>query len=288
MPFKVDSAFRKLIVDSGLPLRTFAKATDSSPLDILKWWSKEEFTFLSDKQIQSFESYFAISANDILDSNYNLKLLRERIFNHPLKLPEKYEKDAGSFVRSSFYILKYLRLLFGQKFVDDLLIDMEMHPSYMDDLDNTINIRFINDLLIRCKKMGFSKDEFTNLANSLFMSIENTSSEFLFNNISGYEDFYHALSKLPTKFDVNFNYEFNIGISGAEVIATPTEIMEEVLEDKRVNTKTLFNYRPMLFSQAPMVAKLRPAKISVDSCLSRGDRFSRYKIDFTQSSFRLV
>lgn len=283
-----DKALKKLIIDSGLPLKKFAEATETSSLDTLKWWNSEEKLFIKDSQINSFQNFFAITIEDLLEDESKISLLRKRVFGDRDALPEKYENDANSFVRSTYYILKYLRMLYGQAFVDQTVLSLDVHPLYLDKLDNKINIRFLIDLLNKCKELGFKQQDFQRLSGSLFLSIENSESEDLFSTAHSYEDIYNSLSLIVNKFDHNFDYDFVIGKTGADLITRPTEKIKHLLDDPTLNSEILFSYRPMLFSQAPLINNRPGLDIKVKSCTSRGDSFSRYQVHFPDVTLKIL
>lgn len=280
MNLNLDESFRKVITQSGLPLAQFAKATQTSALQTLKWWSKEESVFLTDLQISNFENYFAIPVKSITGENPNIDLLRKRIFGEISSLPEKYEIGANSYVRSSYYIIQYLSLLFGKEYTDRLLTSLEVHPDYLNDLNRKINVRFIRDLLTVCKNLNFKNIEFSNLANSLFMSVDNTPTENLFKNVQNYEEFYYQFETSTSHFDKNFIYDFIIGKNGVDIITKPSEDLNYLIKAKNIDISILFEYRPLLFAHAPALSQLETLSVEVKSCISRGDRFSRYRIPF--------
>lgn len=284
----LDEAFRKLIRESGLPLTKFAEATETTKNQTLLWWSQPHKFFLSDKQISLFESFYGIPIDELAYSSEKIQLLRKRFNDNPTSLPEKYELGASSYVRSSFYILKYLSFLNGQEFVDKLVTKLDVHPLYLENVDNKINIQFITDLLNQCKILGFDKEHFKNLASSMFLSIENTSIENLFSTVNSYEEFYHSLEKMACHFDSNFDYDFKIGRTGAEFITKPSEQLKELLSTSDTDISFLYQYRPLLFAQAPLICEMKPLPIEVRSCVSRGDLSSCYRVHFPDVTLRII
>jgi hypothetical protein len=275
-----DLLLKSIIKESGLPLKTFAKATGFLCRDALKWWSDIESINLKDKQIENFEKYFGVS----MDASHfeTIHLLRKRMFGEFQHLPLRYSVNAKSKARSSYYILRYLELLYGKIFVDKLLCSMLVHPRFFENLDREINLTFLNDLLSQCENIGFKDSDFKNLAQSMFLSIDNTLIEQEFLKCNNHKDFFITLSKLIGLFDTNFIYNFNPSQNSVEMTSKLCPEIEDALNENNQHIDKVLKYRPILFSQIPKLAKLSEIEVAVSDCQSRGDRLSRFHANFSQ------
>lgn len=164
----------------------------------------------------------------------------------------------------------------GQNYVHHIMSRLQIHPCYFDEPSNKINIHFFIDLLNECRRLGFKDFDYRKLASALFMSVENTFLDTLFEGRTCYEDAYYAIQESTPYFDTNFTYEFNIGSTGFELITKPTETISDLIHSRHLPAKLLFNYRSIIFGTMPLLCGLPAIQLEVLQCISRGDKQSRY------------
>ena len=151
-----------------------------------------------------------------------------------------------------------------------------IHPSYFDDLNRKINILFIMDLLNHCKKKGFTKRDFIRLASSLFLSIENTEIETAFTNKTDYESSYYQIKNSTHHFDLNFDYDFQIGITGFDLKCKPREHVERLIEKHEYDSDILHQYRNILFGAMPSLSNLPYIELNQQTYMSKGNFVTHY------------
>ena len=247
----------------------------TSAQDTLAWWSQKNST-LTEQQMENLQIFFEQSANKLVNELSALSAIRKKSFGSQIALPEKYQKNANSFARSSYHILKYLKLLYGKATVNNVLLKLGIHPSFFKNLNNKISIRFLIDLLNHCHNIGFKEKHFSALSSSLFLAVDGTQLQSLFDGCRKYEDVYNAIAQSTPYFDNNFEYKFHIGGSGFELFSKPNEL---VLQDIQTQPgqEFLYLYRSKLFGAMPQLCKFPPIEIEVKSCISQGDRVSHYQ-----------
>lgn len=275
-------ALREFVADTGIPLLTLSNGCGLTSIETLKWWSGKNY-IIRHKHVANLGDYLGIAEDSILNSTYNRQLVRRRIFDSKLALPEIYEEKAESYVRSSAYILEYLRLLFGQSYVDDMLQKMNVHPCFFDDEDRKINILFIMELLHQCKALGFSAKDFKSLTSSMFLSIENSKISNIFKPTQSYEDAYSMIHRSSKYFDGNFEYNFSISKTGVLIKSTPQDHTINLLEKSGHDAAFLHEYRGLIFLNMPVLCQL-PALdfFTKKKCVSLGNAPSEYEIQFPQ------
>ncbi len=279
---KVQAAFRKFITNSGIPLSKVASIAEISPESLLQWWNQK--THLDVKKVEAFIQYYGFTVDQMLDESLDISLFRKRFMHQQMALPEVYAANSFSYVRSSAHILRYLRLLYGQKFVDELLIQMQIHPCYFENFENRINLLFFVDLLNTCKKLGFTNKDIQQLSRNLFLSVENTSIHTLFKNCRNYEEVFQAIEASTRFFDDNFEYKFSISKNGFELKCKLNESLTTDFQNYKEKTDALFFYRSKLFGSMPLLCGYDSIQIDVKSCISRGDRFCHYRADFPRQT----
>jgi hypothetical protein len=281
-------ALKKMILATGMPLKKFSEAADLSPSKTLDWWCGGS-KILGRHHIVNLREYFGLTEEQCRDGQFDIKLLRKRIYGDRMSLPDLYEESAYSYVRSSGHILEYLKLLYGQHYVDKLLMSMNIHPCYFDDPTRKINILFFMDLLKHCSNIGFGREEFRRLASSLFLMVEGTQIASKFPRARSFEEAYCTIDEGTYLFETNFDYKFNIASSGFELTAVPKDEIAELIEKSGKDVAPLYLYRSLIFGAMPILCSLPGLSLQVQSCISRGDDVSRYTGQFPrvfQTAFR--
>lgn len=271
----------KITKESGIPLKLLAEATEIRSSEILKWWNEPSIkSFFKQKHLNNFSKYFGIPEEKFIDETYDRKLLRKRVLGDRFDLPEIYEEAAHSYMRSSYYIVEYLRLLYGTHFVDRLLMELQVHPLCFEDLNKKVSICFVNDLLVKCRQLGFEDMQFESLAGSMFMSVEKDNLDRLFSDTTCYESFFSSLARMVNYFDTNFQYEFDIGFSGVKVINKTSSDLQRLIDEGRVDYEFLQLYRGKLYKKAPQLAGLPALSPRMGSLSGRGCFVSSYEMSF--------
>lgn len=278
---ELESVFRNLIVETGMPLKVFAKAAGIRSESVLTWYSKitqpERFAY---KHLKNFSETFGFSEESIFHSTYDRALLRKRFLGPVNSLPDRYQENADSYIRSSYYIIEYLTLLYGKQAVDKILFDLKVHPTFVDNVNNKVSILFVMDLLRACQKLGFKERDFKSLAGSMFLSVEKDQLQSLLTGVDRLESFMYVFPELCSYFDMNFEYKFNVGISGVEIINKPSDSLMKLVSNKQVDIKLLEFYRNLLYNQSPKLVDLPEVSAEVNSSLSSGHSFVRHMVRF--------
>ncbi|MCB9072049.1 MAG: hypothetical protein H6623_00385 [Bdellovibrionaceae bacterium] len=269
---------RSFVTETGIPLLTLSNACELQSIETLKWWSGKS-QIMRFKHIAKLANYLGVPEESILNADHNRQLIRRRIFDSRIALPEIYEENAESYVRSSSYILEYLHLLHGQKFVDTVLVQMNIHPCYFDQVERKINLRFVIDILNLCKTYGFTNKDFHQLARSVFLGIEGTSAETVFPTTETYGEAYELIAENSQLFDRNFEYKITHGTDFTCILATPLDHTVSIIDTYCGDSKILHDYRGILFAAIPSLCRLNPLEIAIRSrCYFSGDKVSEYKI----------
>ncbi len=277
----IDKTFVKLIRDTGLPLKVFSTAASVAPESVLKWWADANGQHtLRDSNLTSFSQYFGFSENHLLSDTYDKRLLRKRFLGKRTDLPEKYEFNARSYLRSSFYILEYLTLMYGRHFSDNLLFEMGVHPLMFQNLDQKINLVFVNDLLNRCKTLGFSESHFYSLAGSLFLSVEADELKSRVAIKPTPEVFFGSLEGIANKFDINFQKNFEVSKNRATIVETLSPEIERFVQTEKINLDFLIFYRKLLYQSSPKLANMPAFKTTIKRNDLRGSIQTTYTIEF--------
>lgn len=281
----IDKTFLKIVTESGIPLKKLAEATSCKSSEILNWWNQHHTSnCMKYSHLRDFAQYFGMKEEALIDNTYNKSLLRKRFLGKKTDLPDYYEENANSYIRSSFYIIEYLNMLYGQAFTDELLKELNVHPLYFEDLNKKISILFVNDLLKKCRDLGFNHNQFETLAGSMFISVEMNNLDSLFEDVDCYESFFECLKNLNKYFDNNYSCHYSISRSGVRIIELPSSDLKELHHKGSIDLKFLEYYRSLLYKHSPKLAGLNPTQPKVKTSLSRGDLFSTIDINFNKIS----
>jgi hypothetical protein len=281
-----ETSLRTLITESGMPLRLFSEAVGRSPEEILNWWSRKGGS-LTTKNLVSLSQFLGISERDLLEPNKSLRsgLVRSRMFLGPQTLPENYSFHAATYVRTSVHIVEYLSLVYGRRFADQALINLNIHPLYFDNLENKINLTFYIDMFNQLAYLGLPEEEIASLGFYIFLRLQDTELGAKFRMARTYEESYWVLAQHAHLFESNFEYDFQISRDKIRIVAKPTEANLFIGGRGPEYYSRLIHYRRNVFSWFPILSNLAPLKLESVRCLLKGDKLTVYEAAFPKDSF---
>lgn len=274
----IDDNVRQLVRESGIPLGVLAEAVGWKNYQILEWWACRGPT-LDFNNLRSLAQFLGISMDALFQGNYDIGLIRMRIFKGPNTLPENYSEHASSYVRTLAHIIEYLAMLYGRHFTDNLLRNLNIHPLFFDKLDNKINLTFYMDIFNKLSEMGLSDREISSLACYIFLSLRDTEIGLKFKTAKNHQESYAILAENATQFETNFDYDFQIDSDRIRIIAKPTEAALFLSRKSPEEYKRLFMYRKNVFSWFPTLSNLSPLHMTTTKCILRGDPLTIYEAD---------
>lgn len=256
---KNEQLVHEFIKDIGMPLNKAASAIGVKPQDFLDWWVGKKTTnkLIHQKGIERLSSFLNISEDSVFQKNYSKELLRKRLFENPLELPEKYSTKSYSFLRSSAHIIKYITLSRGQHFTDQLLQKLDLSPLIYDDTQNKINIKYFIDLLETLKATGFPQSELDFIASLLFLSVNGTRFHSDFLKASNYQDCFIAFAQNISNLESNFEYQLDIDSKNFKIVTTLHFENHHDL-DNSISFDTLLRYRTICLSWFPRLSNFLP------------------------------
>lgn len=280
----IDKTFLKIVTESGIPLKKLAEATSCKSSEILKWWNQHHTSnCMKYSHLRDFAQYFGMKEEALIDNTYNKSLLRKRFLGKKTDLPDYYEENANSYIRSSFYIIEYLNMLYGQAFTDELLKELNVHPLYFEDLNKKISILFVNDLFKKCRELGFTDSHFENLAGSMYLSLEQNDLESLFEDVSCYESFFIAFEQLCRYFDHNFTSVYKIGRSGFTLTEKPSDEVLGYAKKGQLDLDFIQYYRGLLIKHSPKMGQLNCVHPSLSKIESGSNLVTTYNVRYSSS-----
>lgn len=251
-------SIRQLILDTGLPLNKAPKALGMTSAHFMSWWSSKDQAVESRLNLTQLSQYLGISEDQIVSRTYDHDLVRTRIFDNPLKLPEKYSMNQFSFIRTSAHIFKYLKLTRGQHFADQIALKLNVSPLLYQNLSNRISLNYFLDLLDILEQKGFSKHELDTLSGVLFLGLTESDLYAEFKKSKNYYDCYNTLAKNLKLFDQNFEYRSDLDENQYRMTTfLPFENHNHFQwEDSKM--KKLQRYRQLLLGWFPYLCGLAP------------------------------
>jgi len=271
----LDKNLRELILNTGLPLRAFARLVGVTSEQCLLWWSDSK-NLPPNLQFENLSSFLGANISQQGHADSDLKKIRQHMSVTNYNLPERYAYYPLSYVSSSRHIVKLLRYQYGREKAHEILSGLSVNYNYFEDIRNKINLRFFEDLLSTYVAQGNGVEHFDYLSRALFLSIENTALAEFFQRTASYEEAYQQIECSVPQFDLNFEYKFSISKSGVELTTKPSEALAESMKNKRYGSELLYRYRAGLFGNMVMLCNLRPVKLAVKACISQGDSVCRY------------
>jgi hypothetical protein len=280
-----DQSLRALITESGMPLKLFSEAIGTSAEDVLKWWSTKSCS-LSTKNLESLSLFLGISESNLLNSDrvFRTSLVRSRMFLGPQTLPENYALHAGTYVRTSVHIVEYLAMVYGRRFADQALLNLNIHPLYFENLENKINLTFYIDMFNELDRLGLHDAEIASLGFYIFLKLQDTKLGEYFKRARTYEESYWVLAQHATMFESNFEYDFQISRDKIRIVAKPTKANLFIAGRDSEYYRRLFMYRKNVFSWFPILSSLAPLELKSVRCLMNGDDRTVYEAAFPDNS----
>lgn len=247
------------IKDVGMPLNMAAATIGIQPQEFLNWWSGITNTnkLIAQKGIERLSSALKINEDSFYHNNYPKDLIRKRLFEDPLALPEKYSTKSYSFLRSSAHIIKYITLSRGQHYTDQLLKKLNLSPLIYEDTENKINIKYFIDLLEILKNSNFHQKELDFIASLLFLGVNGTSMHSDFLKATSYQDSFIAFANNINKLESNFDYQFDIDSKKFKIVTTLHFENHHGL-DEDISFNNLLRYRTICLSWFPRLSNLLP------------------------------
>lgn len=250
---------RELVREMGLPLRRLPEILSLSPQDCLAWWSEQgDNVKVSSKHFSRLASLVGINETDLFGGSYDRALARQRILGDSSALPERYQENPNSYLRTSEHIYKYMVLTRGSAFADQVLTSLNVSPSIYKKIDRLINLTYFADLLSALAKKGFSQSELDTLASVIFLSLQSTSLGHKLEESEDFFEVYSTLSQNYSYFDSNFEYKSEfVGKKYILKTALPLNQHQQLQKD-RESVQRLMRYRHILLAWFPYLAGLTP------------------------------
>lgn len=280
---ELSGALRQFVDRTGIPLKKLSEISGLSSIEVMSWIAGEHLD-LSYRHIEDLSHFVGITTEDFVAGKYDPSLIRKRIYDNPLILPQKYGVLAHSNIRTSAHIVDFLRLQYGQRKTDVVLSGMGVNPLLFDKLDNKINLTFFCDLLKTLKRFGDPSLSFSKLANLSPLFLKET--EFIdnFAKCTSYEQLYGIIMQNIDKFDENFEYKYWISERGLLFQAHPSDFLRQLLcetdQAANINFKDLFSYRKHLLGSYPLMLNMEPLKVERRKAIYEGDLYDEYFISF--------
>lgn len=250
---------REVIREIGLPLRRLQEVILLKPEDCLAWWSGNDLNLkLGASPFTRLKEMVSIDENQLFTGNYDRNLARKRLLGDFRSLPERYQENQNSFLRTSAHIIRYIVLTRGQYFADQILYSLNISPLIYQDLNARINLTFFADLLEVLEKNQFSQEELDTLASVIFLSLQETS---LGQSLSASEDFFDIYETLAKNFDYfDSNFEYKSRFVGKKYILKTVLPLEQhtLLKESPQNIQRLMRYRHILLAWFPYLAGMTP------------------------------
>lgn len=251
---------RELIREIGLPLRRLQDVISMKPQDCLAWWSNENSEIkIGHDSFSRITEMVGIDENKLFTGSYDRGLARKRLLGDFKALPERYQDNQNSFLRTSAHIVRYIILTRGQYFADQVLYSLSVSPLIYQDLGGQrINLTYFADLLDVLSQKGFSQEELDTLASVIFLSLQETKLGQNFGKSESVHDIYSTLAQNFDYFDTNFEYKSRF-VGKKYVLTTTLDLgQHEMLKETPENVRRLMRYRHILLAWFPYLAGLTP------------------------------
>jgi len=253
------SRLREVVREIGLPLRRLRDVILLNPEECLNWWSdKNSSQIIHEKAFYKLTEMVAINEYQLFTGEYDRSLARKRLVGDHLSLPECYEDNKNSFLRTSAHIIRYIVLTRGQNFANQILYSMSVSPLIYENLDMRINLTYFADLLEALAQHGFSQDELDTLASVMFLSLQSTKLGQSFKESESLFDVYRTLATNFDYFDNNFEYKSRF--VGKKYILNTTLSLNQhpFLKGSPQKVKRLMRYRRLLAAWFPYLGGMAP------------------------------
>lgn len=256
---KFDKIVYSFINDVGLPLNQAPMALSMGSSDFLNWWSQSQRSnTLTNKNIRSLAQYLHINEDSITSGLYDKTLIRRRLFDNPLALPDIYANNSLSYTRSSSHIIRYITITRGQLFADKFLQDLNISPLLYENLDNKINIKFFIDLLDQLLAYGFKQEDLDIIASLLLLGIKGTPLHLEYLKAKSYYDCYCTFAQTINQLESNFEYHADISKNQFRLI-THFHFDKHFYSNDVKSFERLLRYRTLFLGWIPRLSNLEPA-----------------------------
>lgn len=251
---------RELVREIGIPLRRLQEVINLKPEECLAWWADEKSSLkIGPQAFSRITEMVGIDENNLFTGSYDKNLARKRLLGDFKSLPERYQENQNSFLRTSAHIVRYIVLTRGQYFADQILYSLNVSPLIYQDLGaQKINLTYFADLLEMLNKNGFTQDELDTLASVIFLSLQETTLGQSFGQSENFHDIYTTLAKNFDYFDTNFEYKSHF-VGKKYVLTTTLDLAQhQMLRETPENIRRLMRYRHILLAWFPYLAGLTP------------------------------
>lgn len=268
---QLEIRFRELISETGLPLRFLPDLLSLKAEKCLSWWAHtEEPNLVRESHFCRLSNFLGMNEHELYLGGYDKKLARKRVLGDSKSLPERYQVNQHSFIRTSAHIIEYLKLTRGQAWVDQILASLNMPLRAYENPDMKINLTYFADLLSALAKNGFSQNELDTLSSVIFLGLKKTELGKKLSMSESSHDVYKTLADSYHYFDSNFEYKSSF--IGKKYILKTTLPLDQhsLLVENPEDVARLMRYRHILLAWFPYLAGLPPVFSSVDSQLSKG------------------
>lgn len=279
MTFQETDAEKKLrhsILQKRTPLIAIAKTGNVSSTDLLRWWNKSANLPPTTDFLEIFKSLQVRQSHE----EHNTEFIRSpntiSCNDTVIELPARYKDTPLSYISTSKHILEFIRLQFGQEKHLNTLLKLGVRQEYFQNIENKINIKFFEDLLKEYSILCSGKPNLNMLSRALFLTVEESSLSNNFTPTSSYREAYEQIEASLSRFDQNFEYKFQIGQLGAEIITKPSAQLADAVKNEKYGSYELYQYRSHLFGNMVNLCGLQPLQIEVSRCISAGDSFCKY------------
>jgi hypothetical protein len=274
---------RELIREIGIPLRCLQDIINMRPEDCLTWWSDEESPIKAgSKPFSRIMEMVGIDENMLFTGTYDCDLARRRLLGDFKSLPERYQENQNSFLRTSAHIIRYIILTRGQSFADQVLYCMSVSPLIYNDVNVKINLTYFADLLEILAKKGFTQEELDTLASVIFLSLQGTALGETFSTSENHSDVYKILAKNFDYFDSTFEYKSQF-VGKKYILKTILPLEDHsFLKNDPQKVMRLMRYRRILSAWFPYLAGMTPLFPKAELLKFNGDIVEmKYEFDLS-------
>lgn len=249
---------RQLILDTGLPLSRAPETLGMTSSEFMRWWSSPEDLSVTTTNLTYAAQFLGIAEEQIILGKYDVDLLRSRIFNDPLTLPEQYSLNQYSFIRTSAHIFRYLALTRGQHYADSISRKLNVSPIMYQNLNNRISLNYFLDLLDLLESQGFSQNDLDTLAGLLFLGLAESDLIHEFKKSKSYFECYSVLANNFNLFDANFSYVSDLARDRFSLTTFLSYDNHNHFKWTNSQLNKLFRYRQILLGWFPYLCGLPP------------------------------
>ena len=274
---------RAFIVDAGMPLKMAPKVLGLSSGEFLSWWGGLRKSTIKYHHLARLAAFLSIDDADILNGSYDKHLVRQRIFESPSTLPERYARSAKSQIWTSAHIIRYLVLSRGQHFADIILHHLQVPPVIYEDPKCHIGFCFLVDLLNALASIGgLSPREMDLLPCLSFLAVAGTPLGDRYRRALTYSECYSILAKTLPLVNGQYRYAVELTNNRFEMSATLNyaDAHFEPTGKPQDELRLLMRYRRLLFGWVPYLSCLPPQLPKATYEFGPQELQEHYVIDF--------